>query len=71
MVEFAYNRAIHSTTQFSPFEIVYGFNPPTPLDLLSLPKDFVLKHQGGKAKAEFVKKIHEKVKTQIEKKVKS
>jgi len=30
-----------------------------------------LKHQGGKAKAEFVKKIHEKVKTQIEKKVKS
>jgi len=70
-VEFAYNRAVHHTTQFSPFEIVYGFNPLTPFDLLSLPKDFVLKHQGGKAKAEFVKKIHEKVKTQIEKKVES
>jgi len=38
---------------------------------LSLSKDFVLKHQGGKEKAEFVKKIHEKVKTQIEKKMKS
>jgi len=36
-----------------------------------LPEDFILKHQGGKAKAEFVKKIYEKVKTQIEKKVES
>jgi len=70
-VEFAYNRTVHSTTQFSPFEIVYGFNTLTALDLLSLPKDFVLKHQGSKTKAEFVKKIHEKVKTQIEKKVES
>ena len=36
-VEFAYNRTIHSATKFSPFEIVYGFNPLTPLDLTSLP----------------------------------
>jgi len=33
--------------------------------------DFVLKHQGGKAKAELVRKFHGKVETQIEKKVKS
>jgi hypothetical protein len=33
--EFAYNR--HSLTKRSPFEIVYGFNPPTTLDLLPLP----------------------------------
>jgi len=32
---------------------------------------FVLKHQDDKAKAEFVRKFHEKVKTQIEKKVES
>ena len=25
-VEFAYNRTIHSTTKFLPFEIAYGFN---------------------------------------------
>ncbi|XP_042377669.1 uncharacterized protein LOC121970764, partial [Zingiber officinale] len=43
-VEFAYNRAVHSTTQFSPFEIVYGFNPLTPLDLLPLPGDWVWVH---------------------------
>ena len=36
-VEFTYNRAVHSATKFSPFEIVYGFNPLTPLDLLPLP----------------------------------
>ncbi|XP_062230062.1 uncharacterized protein LOC133927630 [Phragmites australis] len=36
-VEFAYNRAVHSTTNFCPFEIVYGFKPHTPMDLLPLP----------------------------------
>ena len=36
-IEFAYNRVVHSTTSHSPFEVVYGFNPLTPLDLLPLP----------------------------------
>ena len=35
--EFAYNRAKHSTTQKSPFMVVYGFEPYTALDLLPLP----------------------------------
>ena len=38
-VEFGYNRTVHSAIKFSPFEIVYGFNPITPLDLLPLPID--------------------------------
>jgi hypothetical protein len=36
-VEFAYNRAVHSTTNLCPFEIVYGFKPIAPIDLLPLP----------------------------------
>jgi hypothetical protein len=33
-VEFAYSRTVHSTTNFSPFENVYGFNPLTLMDLI-------------------------------------
>jgi bacterioferritin (cytochrome b1) len=36
-IEFAYNRSVHSTTKVSPFEVVYGFNPRAPIDLLPLP----------------------------------
>ncbi|OMO50156.1 Integrase, catalytic core [Corchorus capsularis] len=66
-VEFAYNRSIHSTIGYSPFEIVYGFNPLTPLDLLSLPLS-VQVDMDGKRKAEYVKGLHAKVRAQIEKK---
>jgi hypothetical protein len=38
-IEFTYNHNVHSTTEFSPFEIVYGFNPLTPMDLIALPVD--------------------------------
>jgi hypothetical protein len=38
-IEFAYNRNVHSTTEFLPFEIVYRFNPVTPMDLIPLPID--------------------------------
>ncbi|XP_073063956.1 uncharacterized protein [Primulina eburnea] len=57
----------HSTTNYSPFEIVYGFNPLTPLDLMSLPVSGRLNMDGQK-KAEFVRSLHEKVKDNIEKK---
>nr|KYP69096.1 Transposon Ty3-G Gag-Pol polyprotein [Cajanus cajan] len=70
-VEFAYNRVVHNTTNCSPFEVVYGFNPLTPLDLLSMPKISVFKHKEGQAKAEYVKKLHECVKAQMEKKKES
>ena len=70
-VEFAYNRVVHSTTNCSPFEVVYGFNPLTPLDLLPMPNVSVFKHKEGQTKADYVKKLHERVKDQIERKNKS
>jgi hypothetical protein len=35
-IEFTYNRSVYSTTEISPFEIVYGFNPLTSMDLIPL-----------------------------------
>lgn len=67
MVEFAYNRTVHSSTGKSPFEVVYGFNPLTPLDLLPLPTDNIVNLDGRK-KAEMMKKIHEQTKLAIERK---
>ena len=66
-IEFAYNRSVHSTTNFSQFEIVFGFNPLTPLDLLPLPINEMTSLDGQK-KAEMVKKLHESVRQHIEKK---
>jgi len=65
-IEFAYNRVVHKTTQLSPFEVVYGFNPLTPKDLIPLPNPIEFIHKEGASRADFVKKLHENVKIQIQ-----
>ncbi|KAK1611688.1 hypothetical protein QYE76_035361 [Lolium multiflorum] len=52
------------------FEVVYGFKPITPLDLLPLPIHERVNMEASK-RADYVKKIHEKTKELIEKKGKS
>lgn len=64
IAEFAYNRTIHSSTSLSPFEVVYGFNPLTPLDLVPIPENEYVNLDGEK-KAEIVKKLHEQVHTRL------
>ena len=64
-VEFAYNRAVHSTTNLCPFEIVYGFKPIAPIDLLPLPLQERINMEASK-RAAYVKKIHEKTKEAVE-----
>jgi len=54
-IEFSYNRVVHKTTQPSPFEVVYGFNPLTPKDLISLPNPIEFIHKEGASRANFVK----------------
>jgi len=70
-LEFVYNRFVHSTTNCSPFEIVYGFNPLTPIDSLPMPNISIFKHKDARAKADYVKKLHQRVKAQTEKKNKN
>ncbi|XP_028556426.1 uncharacterized protein LOC114581138 [Dendrobium catenatum] len=33
-IEFAFNRSVNQATKCSPFEVAYGYNPITPLDLI-------------------------------------
>ena len=65
-VEFAYNRVEHSTTKVSPFQVVYGFNPRAPIDLLPLPTTERV-HSEAKECADFILKLHASTKENIEK----
>jgi hypothetical protein len=64
-VEFAYNRAVHSTTNLCPFEIVYVFKPIALIDLLPLPLQKRTNMEASK-RASYIKEIHEKTKEAIE-----
>jgi hypothetical protein len=55
IVEFAYNRSVHGATKLSPFEVVYGFNPCVPINLVPIPIDERTSMDGVK-KAEMMKK---------------
>jgi len=58
---------VHSTTDHSSFEIVYGFNSLTSLDLIHLPVDERISLNGNK-KAQVTKALHVKIQQQIKKK---
>ena len=64
-VEFVYNRTIHSATKRTPFEVVYGKNPITPLDLSPLPNR-APEDLDGRTRAEMMRDIHEQTRAQLE-----
>jgi hypothetical protein len=64
--EFAYNRSNSKTTGKSPFEVVYGCNPKTPLDLVSLPINHSYSGDADE-RAEAIKDLYEQVRKRIEK----
>ncbi|KAA0059219.1 uncharacterized protein E5676_scaffold295G00220 [Cucumis melo var. makuwa] len=63
---FAYNSVIHSIIDCSSFEIVYGFNLLTPIDLLSFSSNDVVNFQGNE-KTTTIRELHKEVKERIEK----
>ena len=65
-IEFAYNRPLHQIIGMSPFEVVYGVNLISPLDLLPYPTK---KQFSGDAneRVKEIKKLHELVRASIEK----
>jgi hypothetical protein len=65
-IEFAYNRYVHSMMKVSPFQVVYGFNPRAPIDLLLLPPSEMTCFDASQ-RSEFILKMHETTKLNIEK----
>jgi hypothetical protein len=65
-IEFAYNKSVHSTTKVSLFQVVYGFNPRAPIDLLSLPPSETTCFDASQ-RSEFILKMHETTKLNIDK----
>nr|GEU90338.1 RNA-directed DNA polymerase [Tanacetum cinerariifolium] len=63
-VEFAYNRSVNHTTGKSPFEIVYGRNLITPLDLVPVLEvgRFI---KEGAGQSEQIKELHRSIREQI------
>ena len=50
---------MHSTTKMCPFEVVYGFLPRAPIDLLPLPSSEKVNFD-AKQRAELILKMHER-----------
>jgi hypothetical protein len=65
-IEFAYNRSVHSTMKLSLFQLVYGFNPRAPIDLLPLPPSETTCFDASQ-RPKFILKMHEITKLNIEK----
>jgi hypothetical protein len=64
-IEFSYNLSLHSTTKMCPFEIVYGFVPHAPVDLLHLPSS-VQNNLDASQHVELIFKLHATTKENIE-----
>ena len=65
LVKFAYNASINRSTNSSPFEVVYGSNPSSILDLTPLPLSNKV-HPKGVEMVELMKQTHEDIKRNIE-----
>ena len=63
--EFAYNSSVNRTTGKSPFEIVQGFNPNQPIDLVPLPLT-ARSSESTESLAHRLHELHAEIKRKIE-----
>jgi len=63
--EFAYNRVPSKATGLSPFQVVYGFNPCTSIDLTPLPTPTKFSWE-AKNIAKEIQELHAQVRAKIE-----
>jgi hypothetical protein len=61
---------VHSTTKLNLFQVVYDFNPHAPIDLLLLPPSETTCFDASQ-RSEFILKMHETTKLNIEKRMRS
>ena len=64
--EFAFNRTPRKATGLSPFQVVYGHNPRTPLDLVPISNPAKFSWEAEKRERE-IQELHAKVRERIEK----
>jgi hypothetical protein len=57
--EFVYNRSLHSTTKLCPFEIVYGFVPRAPIDLIAIPHSEIMNFDASRRDEQIIKLLEQ------------
>jgi hypothetical protein len=65
LAEFAFNCSLNRSSQHTPFEVMYGTNPPSVLDLVQLPMPKRV-HPKAEELAEMMQRVHADVKKQLE-----
>ena len=65
MAEFAYNGSINRTTGLSPFEIVNGFKPKQPIDLIHMAHHHFKILDSASAFTSHIRALHEEIREKI------
>ena len=63
--EFAYNSSVNRSTGKSPFEIVHGYKPRKPIDLIPLPLH-ALVSESVESYAQHIKELHKEISKKIQ-----